>query len=987
MLQRTIVLLLMVTFYGCSHPLEIRGEGDIQSLSDSRNCALEEQPCANLIIGEYSETYTAVAREGYEFSHWLGCNSLDSSCAFNIAADVVQSFWGDTVDPLVAVFVEAEEPISACPAGYDLWSNPATWGGAVPVNGQAVSIAVDQHIALDTNSANLAGLTIHGSLEFCRQDLALTADWIMLHGELHIGSEEQPFIQQAVVTLTGDDTELSVMGMGNRGLMLMGGVLELHGNPPATAWGKINAHATEGANSLTLAQVMDWSAGDQIVVAPTDYYGMSSTESFEITAIDGLTLTLDQPFQEFHWGLLQYATDTGMSLTPDANFVPPVSPTPGVTPTVLDERAEVGNLTRNIVIQAPDDAVWQNSGFGAHVMVMNLSSTSHIDGVEFRRVGQAGILGRYPFHWHRLSYDDEGNELGHATGHYIRNSAVHNSMNRCITIHATNGAEVTNNVCYNILGHGIFFEDGVERRNVVENNLILQTRNPDPNNLLKLHEGPPQFGFSEGGASSLWVSNPDNTVRGNTGADAQGVGLWLSFAEAPVSSSSNVDMNPSRVEFGNFDNNTMHSNNFQGLMFDLVEIDDNGTLGSIQYVSTNDDGAGPYSGPIYPKMTRVYISGFETWKNGTAGAWSRVFRPDYKEWVSADNEGKYFAGSVGQGALTRSLIIGKSLNDSIAPRVATHPMVGFASYHGELDIHHNVVMNFPLLEGENQSGGFAMDDYYLRPVEMSQVRSIGNRLINSHPGFRSPAPHPTYMTLAGALLDAQGIWGPDNNWFVYDRPLLTHGAICEPVAAGVNSGGISCDGNYAGVTEFILDQGNEPWFDLMAIRATRYDDNNPELAVDVMSLDSAEPHFGLSHMRHFAARYGSTFSLEFPDSTLPSDIAMSIENARYADDRFVLGVQFDGTEPAQVFSSSLRSFTDEHANAPDHQWKTNFAELESKQAVIDSGGHSYWQDTTNNMVWIHVAGSNLEQPTFPYLGELTETSDPVMYYSWQLRIH
>ena len=71
------------------------------------------------------------------------------------------------------------------------------------------------------------------------------------------------------------------------------------------------------------------------------------------------------------WGLLQYATASGMSLTYSA---PPATVVAG-TPTVLDERAEVGNLTRNIVIQAPDDARWQNDKFGCHVMIMRQGTT------------------------------------------------------------------------------------------------------------------------------------------------------------------------------------------------------------------------------------------------------------------------------------------------------------------------------------------------------------------------------------------------------------------------------------------------------------------------------------------------------------------------------------------------------------------------------------------------------------------------------------
>ena len=56
------------------------------------------------------------------------------------------------------------------------------------------------------------------------------------------------------------------------------------------------------------------------------------------------------------------------------------------------------------VIQGAADSDWQTHGFGAHVMVMGLDSSAQVVGVEFRRCGQRRAMGRYPMHWHMLSY-------------------------------------------------------------------------------------------------------------------------------------------------------------------------------------------------------------------------------------------------------------------------------------------------------------------------------------------------------------------------------------------------------------------------------------------------------------------------------------------------------------------------------------------------------------------------------------------------------
>jgi hypothetical protein len=251
-----------------------------------------------------------------------------------------------------------------------------------------------------------------------------------------------------------------------------GGRVEVYGTVPQPVWTKLNDNAPAGATALTLAQSTNWRASDTVAIAPTDYYGVAATERRTVAGANGSQLTLSSGLGAFRWGRLQYVTSQGMSLTPEAGYTPPATP----APTVLDERAAIGNLTRNIVIQAPDDAAWQTAGFGAHIMVTDLRSRVVVDGVEMRRMGQAGVTGRYPIHWHMLSYSGSGALLGDATGNAIRNSAIWNSANRCVVLHATNGVEVRNNICQDIKGHAFFLEDAVERRNVFEGNLALMTR-------------------------------------------------------------------------------------------------------------------------------------------------------------------------------------------------------------------------------------------------------------------------------------------------------------------------------------------------------------------------------------------------------------------------------------------------------------------------------------------------------------------------------
>src|SRR5690606_29996817 len=201
------------------------------------------------------------------------------------------------------------------------WSNPASWlPNGKPVAGEVVTIPEGSYFILDENTPNLGGLVINGTLLFEEMDLELTSEWIAIHGTLQVGSASEPFSHHAIITLTDTDTEESHMGMGTRGIMLMNGLLELHGVSPEIPWTKINAHAPAGSTSIQLMEDTNWNVGDEIIIGPTDYYnagnGSSVTQRVNITGINGNEFTLNTGLNAHRWGLLQYATNTGMSLTP-----------------------------------------------------------------------------------------------------------------------------------------------------------------------------------------------------------------------------------------------------------------------------------------------------------------------------------------------------------------------------------------------------------------------------------------------------------------------------------------------------------------------------------------------------------------------------------------------------------------------------------------------------------------------------------------------
>ena len=63
----------------------------------------------------------------------------------------------------------------------------------MPIAGDKVTIGRDKNVILDVSPPALGGLSIDGKLTFSNNaDLELTTEWIMLHGELAIGSEAAP---------------------------------------------------------------------------------------------------------------------------------------------------------------------------------------------------------------------------------------------------------------------------------------------------------------------------------------------------------------------------------------------------------------------------------------------------------------------------------------------------------------------------------------------------------------------------------------------------------------------------------------------------------------------------------------------------------------------------------------------------------------------------------------------------------------------------
>ena len=574
------------------------------------------------------------------------------------------------------------------------WADPATWpNNQVPVAGDKVTIANDQEVLLDISPPALSGLTINGKLVFADEsDLALTTEWIMVFGELQIGTEANPFTHKAIITLTDNNEGEQLMGMGDRGIMLSGGTLNLHGNITNT-WTRLAETAEKGSTTIKVLNAEQWQVGDEIVLASTDY-NPRQAETRHITAISGNTITLDQPLAYMHFGEITYG---------------------------VDERGEVGLLTRNIKVQASEDAA--ESYFGGHIMAM-ITSKMYVEGVELNRMGQHMELARYPIHWHLVG---EGGK-----GQYLRNAAIHDTFNRCVTVHGTNDLQIENNVTYNTVGHCFFMEDGIETGNAFVKNLAIQTKcHPTmecvPNNLAANGEidaenrrelrdisfsGRHTLLPSDNTVSSYWITNPDNSYIDNVAAGSDSTGFWFSIPMHPngafLGTDDSLNTWPRRTPLRAFRGNVAHSN-FDGFMIDR-HIDEDNTFGlaswPLQPLADPDD--------LESEVMETHFENLTAWKNRNGGLWGRGDLYVYSNMTLADNAigMTQAAGDIGSlpfsSRLIDGLVVGETDNignpstpEEIAygrslpkPAIPDFPIRGYEYYDYRDDVVNTTFVNF-----------------------------------------------------------------------------------------------------------------------------------------------------------------------------------------------------------------------------------------------------------------------------------------------------
>lgn len=549
---------------------------------------------------------------------------------------------------------------------------------------------------------NIGKLIVRGTLlcdeKNANEVITVRANSIIVFGKFQCGSSSNPYRKKLIISLKKTNSDPK-QDPDHRGLIVENeGEVALFGETHNAGWKYLKQHANMNDNYIlvensslinsknTLSESLNifnskfekqlsWKVGDSIVLGPTAY-NSEEAEDFTIISIDPIIKNkfyLDRPIKYFHWGKRQ--------------FFPTSSKTN--TSIELNERAEVANLTRSILIKADevDHPVDEENGYdsqiGAHVMVHH-QGKAFISGVEFYKMGQAGILGRYPFHWH-LS--------GNVNGQFIKNSSIHHSYQRCIVIHQTSYATVQNNVCYNFKGHGIFLEDGSEVNNKILQNLTINAKAPSPTKILLQSDS---INNSENAGrfpsvSGIWISHPYNDVRFNTVSGSIGSGIWMSFLDNFIDKNGE-NFSPTTSLTKYFDSNTAHSCQV-GFTWDGSAIGGNAN-------NPNNPNDKTLDSAYYTPAKIPVFNNLIAFKNKLTGIYFRGNTAVFKNAVMADN-GWSFWVTFNQ-ILKDSVFIGKTNNSSSLidqsyyqnNRVDRYRKSGAVLYDGPMEIHNTSFLNF-----------------------------------------------------------------------------------------------------------------------------------------------------------------------------------------------------------------------------------------------------------------------------------------------------
>jgi len=463
------------------------------------------------------------------------------------------------------------------------WHEPSTWpSGRVPsVAGEAVTVPQGRKILLQRDAGAVFGLvTVPATSELILGENAssgvfLAASGLDVLGTLRAGAETCRLSTRVQITLHGarprTRAALEALPPTYKGIKVSG-TLELHGKHYHRTWCRLARTVHPGDTVVLLQCAVNWEAGQQVLLTTTAIKDSRDWHRNEVITIDGLVTPA---------GGLPAGVGAALRLSTPALYAHEAN---------AAWQGEVALLSRAITVQgaAADseptdvsplgcvDSQWILSsrsvpcnnhltGFGAHIFVAGASAVAHIAGVELFRVGQTNVLGRYPLHFHLMGDTRTSDGGGRA---YVRDASVHHSFYRCVSIHGTHHATISQTVAFDVIGHCYYLEDGVETYNTLEFNLAAHVHfiGPPPRSsgqfCADIDQTDDLLLPADATASGFYITNAQNYIVGNTAS-----GGWAAFAfptlPRPIKSHRHqTSLAPAAMDLLHFVGNTAHSAGF-----------------------------------------------------------------------------------------------------------------------------------------------------------------------------------------------------------------------------------------------------------------------------------------------------------------------------------------------------------------------------------------------------------------------------------------
>jgi hypothetical protein len=424
------------------------------------------------------------------------------------------------------------------PSVLKLWHDPATWGGvAIPAAGSNVTLPANTRVLLAQSIVEQLGIiTIPVSSELVLGEAAagitLRAQGFSVQGKLTAGSETCRIETPIGITLWGArpvDAVIHPPSPTYKGIYVTGR-LSLHGKRYFSTWSRLAKTVQPNDTILLLQQAVNWQAGQRVVLTPSIMYDsrayhqnevvtvrLVDTTSSSVPAGVGAVVHLNEPVQYQHTANEYYQVEAGLLTrailiqgSPEDSEPTDLDPL-----TCRTSLADYGDWSFYYNLPMPCTNLGK-TGYGGHVMIAD-TGQAQVEGVELYRMGQTNVLGRYPFHFHMLKS---------CPTCYFKDSSVHRSFYRCISIHGTHNSTVTENVAYDVTGYCYYLEDGVEQDNTLSFNLAAHIHTIGPSLPGGYDQGLDDYDQSSVAGSELtlpadvtasgfYITNVHNNIIGN----------------------------------------------------------------------------------------------------------------------------------------------------------------------------------------------------------------------------------------------------------------------------------------------------------------------------------------------------------------------------------------------------------------------------------------------------------------------------------------